>query len=55
MGQILVGFFQHYSFDFNYDLVGISIKHGGSYYKKTDKPWYINLTTLGLIRRNIRC
>jgi non-canonical poly(A) RNA polymerase PAPD5/7 len=41
LGHLLVGFFQHYSFDFNYDTVGISIKHGGSYYKKSEKSWYI--------------
>jgi non-canonical poly(A) RNA polymerase PAPD5/7 len=41
LGHILVGFFQHYSFDFNYDQIGISIKYGGSFYKKTEKSWYI--------------
>ena len=39
LGHLLVGFFQHYAFEFNYELIGISIKYGGSFYKKNDKEW----------------
>lgn len=41
LGHFLVGFLQHYAFDFNYDQVGISIRFGGYFFKKEDKKWYI--------------
>ena len=37
LGHILCGFFQFYGFDFNYEIVGISIRHGGFFYKKEDR------------------
>ncbi len=37
LGHILVGFFQFYAFDFNFEEVGLSIRYGGYYYKKADK------------------
>lgn len=37
LGHILCGFLQFYGFDFNYELVGISIRHGGFFYKKEDR------------------
>jgi len=37
LGHILVGFFQFYSFDFNYEKVGLSIRHGGFFFKKEDR------------------
>jgi non-canonical poly(A) RNA polymerase PAPD5/7 len=36
LGHILVGFFQFYAFDFNFEEVGISIRYGGYYYKKSE-------------------
>jgi non-canonical poly(A) RNA polymerase PAPD5/7 len=42
LGNILVGFFQFFAFDFNYEQVGISLKHGGYFFKKHDRDWYIS-------------
>jgi non-canonical poly(A) RNA polymerase PAPD5/7 len=41
LGNLLVGFLQFYAFDFNYEQVGISVRYGGYFYKKSDKLWYI--------------
>ena len=37
LGHILCGFLQFYAFEFNYETVGISIRHGGFFYKKEDR------------------
>jgi non-canonical poly(A) RNA polymerase PAPD5/7 len=37
LGYILVGFFQFYSYDFNFKELGISIRNEGSYFKKGNK------------------
>ena len=39
LGHLLCGFLQFYCFDFNYDNVGISVKHGGYFFKKSDRNW----------------
>lgn len=39
LGHLLVGFFQFYAFDFNYEQVGISIRYGGYFYKKEERLW----------------
>jgi non-canonical poly(A) RNA polymerase PAPD5/7 len=40
LGHLLCGFFQHYCCDFNYEVVGISVKYGGYFFKKIDRNWY---------------
>ena len=37
LGHFLVGFFNFYGFEFNYEKVGISIRNGGFLYKRTDE------------------
>ena len=39
LGHLLVGFFQFYAFEFNYDYVGISVRHGGYFYKREKKEF----------------
>ena len=39
LGEIMVGFFQFYAFEFNYEEVGISLRHGGFFYKKSERFW----------------
>jgi len=41
LGTILVGFFQFYGFDFNFEDVGISVRYGGYFFKKSDSNWYV--------------
>ena len=36
---MLCGFFEFYCFNFNYDQVGISVRHGGYFFKKSDRNW----------------
>lgn len=36
LGDILVGFLQFYGFDFNFEDIGISVRYGGYFYKKSD-------------------
>jgi non-canonical poly(A) RNA polymerase PAPD5/7 len=36
LGNILVGFLQFYGFDFNFEDVGISVRYGGYFFKKSD-------------------
>ncbi len=36
LGHLLCGFLQFYAWEFNYNVVGISIRHGGFFYKKED-------------------
>jgi non-canonical poly(A) RNA polymerase PAPD5/7 len=43
LGHLLVGFLQFYAFDFNFEDVGISLRHGGFFFKKSDKVWYTYL------------
>jgi len=38
LGMILVGFLQFYGFDFNFEDVGISVRYGGYFFKKSDCP-----------------
>ena len=39
LGDLLVGFFQFFAFDFNFEEVGISVKYGGYFYKKSERGW----------------
>lgn len=39
LGVILVEFFELYGHHFNYNEVGISLQHGGSYYSKAERGW----------------
>jgi non-canonical poly(A) RNA polymerase PAPD5/7 len=40
LGQLLVGFFTLYGRDFNYNDLAISVRNGGSYFRKEDRGWY---------------
>jgi non-canonical poly(A) RNA polymerase PAPD5/7 len=40
LGVLLVEFFELYGFLFNYNLTGISINNGGSYFLKIQRGWY---------------
>jgi non-canonical poly(A) RNA polymerase PAPD5/7 len=46
LGHILTGFLQYYSFIFNFEDVGISIRYGGFFYKKTDRYLFSNFSPL---------
>lgn len=37
LGHVLCGFIQFYAYEFNYELVGISIRNGGFFYKKKER------------------
>ncbi len=39
LGHLLVGFLQFFGFDFNFEEVGISVKYGGYFYKKSERGW----------------
>lgn len=40
LGRLLVGFFTLYGRDLNYNDVGLSVRDGGSYFRKEDRQWY---------------
>jgi non-canonical poly(A) RNA polymerase PAPD5/7 len=40
LGVILMEFFELYGVYFNYNNVGISVRHGGTYYNKRVRGWY---------------
>lgn len=40
LGVLLVEFFEFYGFYFNYNLVGISLNQGGSYFLKMQRGWH---------------
>ncbi|GMF24773.1 unnamed protein product [Phytophthora lilii] len=40
LGQLLVGFFTLYGRDFNYTDLAISVRNGGSYFRKEERNWY---------------
>lgn len=40
LGRLLVEFFTLYGRDLNYNDVGISVRDGGSYFRKEDRQWY---------------
>lgn len=46
LGHILVGFFDFYGFRFNYDKVGISVRYGGFFYKKADRLFLDNSSSV---------
>ena len=39
LGHLLIGFFQFYAFDINYDKVGISVRYGGFFYDREKKSY----------------
>ena len=39
LGHLLIGFFQFYAFDVNYDKVGISVRYGGFFYDRDKKSY----------------
>ena len=39
LGHLLVGFLQFFGFDFNFEEIGISVKYGGYFYKKSERGW----------------
>ena len=38
----LINIFKLYGYDFNYNLLGISIRNGGFYYKRMDKSSHVH-------------
>ena len=42
LGNILIGFLDFYCFKFNFEKVGISIRYGGFFYKRTEKKFNDN-------------
>ncbi|DBA00348.1 TPA: LOW QUALITY PROTEIN: hypothetical protein N0F65_000533 [Lagenidium giganteum] len=40
LGHLLVGFFSLYGKDLNYYDMGISVRNGGSYFRKEDRGWF---------------
>ncbi len=40
LGVLLMEFFELYGYFFNFQEVGISLRHGGSYYNKKDRSWW---------------
>ena len=39
LGHLLIGFFQFYAFDINYDKVGMSVRYGGFFYDREKKSY----------------
>lgn len=39
LGSLLLDFFSLYGITFNYSLLGISIRDGGSYFEKSSRVW----------------
>ena len=39
LGHLLIGFFQFYGFDFNYEDIGMSVRYGGFFYKRSNKEF----------------
>lgn len=48
LGILLVEFFETYGRFFSYENVGISLRHGGHYFRKHDRGWY-NPSSPGLL------
>ena len=40
LGALFLGFLQLYGFNFNYELTGISLRNGGSYFPKKAHDWF---------------
>lgn len=40
LGDLFLGFLQLYGFEFNYELTGISLRNGGSYFPKKRHDWF---------------
>jgi non-canonical poly(A) RNA polymerase PAPD5/7 len=40
LGKLLIGFFTLYGKELNYNEVGISVRNGGEYFRKSDRGWY---------------
>ncbi|KIJ58324.1 hypothetical protein HYDPIDRAFT_102916 [Hydnomerulius pinastri MD-312] len=40
LGVLVMEFFEFYGCYFNYEEVGISVRHGGTYYSKRQRGWY---------------
>lgn len=40
LGDLFLGFLQLYGFQFNYELTGISLRNGGSYFPKKRHNWF---------------
>ncbi|MFN7124084.1 MAG: hypothetical protein ACK4NM_18815, partial [Hydrogenophaga sp.] len=41
LGELLLEFFYTYGCTFNYVHAGISVRHGGTYYRKAEKGWVV--------------
>ena len=46
LGHLLIGLFDFYGFRFNYDKVGISVRYGGFFYKKADRLFLDNSSSV---------
>lgn len=40
LGILLIEFFELYGLNFNWQDLGISIREGGTYYRKRDRGWF---------------